>query len=233
MCFSATASFTSAAILPLFSLIGLKQAYKKDKRLIAINLLPLCFAVQQFSEGMIWLLAYHTDTQYWAYLFLFFAFFFFPWFIPLSLHIACKKNKALFRVLIVTGFILGCWLFAGVVLTPDIFGKPLGWHIMYSCQLLGASQNNMMSTRYTLTTLATLTYLITTSGAIMFTDLPFGKPIGKIALALMLICLFIYQQYFISTWCFFAAIMSGSILLVTIKYRSEQNTTDQLIKENA
>ena len=53
MCFSAGASFTSAGILTILGILSIKKA-PREYRLFAM--MPLFFAIQQYCEGIIWLI---------------------------------------------------------------------------------------------------------------------------------------------------------------------------------
>ena len=53
MCFSATASFTAAAILIPSGLYCLKESNQLDKRYWAFAILPFMFGLQQLLEHML------------------------------------------------------------------------------------------------------------------------------------------------------------------------------------
>ena len=53
MCFSATASFGASAVLGVIGVAAVAKAKTKPQRLFAS--IPLVFAVQQLSEGFLWL----------------------------------------------------------------------------------------------------------------------------------------------------------------------------------
>lgn len=55
MCYSATASFATAAFLIPTGIYTTYIAYKKHPTYIFLALIPLFFAFQQLMEGMIWL----------------------------------------------------------------------------------------------------------------------------------------------------------------------------------
>src|SRR5581483_6072378 len=56
MCFSATASFTAAALTGSIGVVSLrKAATRQDRRIAALAAFPILFALQQFTEGLIWL----------------------------------------------------------------------------------------------------------------------------------------------------------------------------------
>ena len=81
MCFSAPASFLSGSVLIGIDIYCLHHLRKKDKKYLLFALIPLFFGIQQFIEGFIWLGingGQHTITKTLAYLYLFFAFSFWP-----------------------------------------------------------------------------------------------------------------------------------------------------------
>ncbi len=75
MCFSATASFTAAATLSVLGVATLTQI--RSRRELLLENFPLLFAIQQFSEGLVWLTkddtSLHSITSLVTYSFLFFA----------------------------------------------------------------------------------------------------------------------------------------------------------------
>ena len=84
MCFSATASFTSAGVLGVIGVVSVSRAGCAREFLLAAT--PLAFALQQFIEGLLWLnLAAAPEGQNsagLATLFLFFAEAFWPVYAP-------------------------------------------------------------------------------------------------------------------------------------------------------
>lgn len=53
MCFSATASFTSSAVIGVIGVATLARSTHRREWLFAS--IPLLFALHQFAEGMVWL----------------------------------------------------------------------------------------------------------------------------------------------------------------------------------
>src|ERR1700733_6876374 len=89
MCFSATVSFSVSFILLLTAVASIQQARKKSLALANFACMPLFFALQQANEGILWLaLSYHN--QLWqligSSIYLFFAYVFWPIWIPWSLY---------------------------------------------------------------------------------------------------------------------------------------------------
>ena len=87
MCFSATASFTAAAVLALTGVISVASAPKK--RWLLFALIPFLFSLQQFFEGVIWINGGGSGN-----FFLFFAFVIWPIWIPVSLLLIEKKERS-------------------------------------------------------------------------------------------------------------------------------------------
>ena len=89
MCFSATASFTLSAALVPAGLMCLRQASKLGTNWTALAVCPLAFAIQQASEGVVWLGLSQSDPQLanmGALGFLFFSHFFWLVWVPLSVY---------------------------------------------------------------------------------------------------------------------------------------------------
>lgn len=88
MCFSATASFTSSVVIGAMGIYSIKSVtYTHQKYLAAI---PFLFAVQQFSEGFVWLtLNYQLSIKYQDFFtqaFLSFAWIIWPILVPFALY---------------------------------------------------------------------------------------------------------------------------------------------------
>jgi len=86
MCFSASASFGAAGILSIIGLLSLRKV--KNKNLYPFALVPVFFAIQQAFEGVVWM-TYDQPVNAFVntfamYAFLFFAFFFWPVWIPFA-----------------------------------------------------------------------------------------------------------------------------------------------------
>jgi heme A synthase len=75
MCFSATASFSAAAVLGTVGVVALNKVKSKDQLMFAS--IPLLFGIQQAIEGLVWVSLTHSSDvflrQFFTYGFLFFA----------------------------------------------------------------------------------------------------------------------------------------------------------------
>jgi hypothetical protein len=88
MCFSATASFSSSVVIGAMGIYSIKSVTHTHQKYLAA--IPLLFAVQQFSEGFVWLTLNHElDLKYQDFFtqsFLSFAWIIWPILVPFALY---------------------------------------------------------------------------------------------------------------------------------------------------
>lgn len=207
MCFSATASFATSALLGSTGVVALSQV--KDKRDYMIATVPVLFAVQQFIEGMVWLnLGQGLLTESLAYGFLFFAFLLWPVYIPLAVwtHERDPGRKCKLRYLVIFGsvgaFSLLVLLFTQT-LDVNIAGRSIDYSIDVPYEIPGITL-----------------YVSVTIGALLMSSSRFIRWFGALTLLSATIAWLFYEQAFTSVWCFFAALLSLSIvgyLLVVVQ----------------
>lgn len=206
MCFSEQASFTSAAVLGLMS-IGCFKLVKHDPKLYALAAIPLFFGIQQGAEGIQWL--YFKGIWGNAHLaemarniFAFFAFCFWPVWLPLSLYLAEKENQRKFLLLFFTlaGAIYS--LFSGWnVFFGHLDSSPVGHSVQYDTPL---SINELWP------------YMALVFTPWFISSLPRMAYVGMAYVSAALVAGYVYQESFTSVWCFFAAIVS-IFLIVALK----------------
>src|ERR1041384_5110770 len=100
MCFSAKASFIAAGTLSIIGLLSISKAATNTKKLIPLASTPLLFALQQASEGLVWIaLTTGLPSHFYKigmYNFVFFAGTWWPLWIPIVLYVlendSVKKN---------------------------------------------------------------------------------------------------------------------------------------------
>jgi len=202
MCFSATASFTAAAITGGIGLVTLSRVSNRAE--VPLAAVPLLFAVQQAIEGGLWLtldygLAPGLATPL-TYGFLLFAEVWWPLFVPLAVLLA--EPDARRRRLMLAPLLLGAG--AGLFLLWSILTHAhravvIDEHIVYASErpyplILGAA------------------YFIGTVMPPLLSSRRTVAVLGLIVLAGAAIAYIVYWQAFVSVWCFFAAVASGIIL---------------------
>jgi hypothetical protein len=211
MCFSASASFTAASILGFLGFVAQRMVNVPRQRFLAS--IPAFFAVQQLCEGIIWL-SWNPNQQSWiahaaATLFLVIAFGIWPTLIPLSLNLFYRRGwHPGSLLLIITGLITSIGL--GIFLARTPFGIQVDCHhIMY--QLDYSSWHGLVFS---------VTYVVATIVPFFEVRNRLARVIG-IALALSYIIAHpFYQHATVSVWCFFAALLSGAVILMIWRQRS-------------
>jgi hypothetical protein len=197
MCFSATASFTASAVLGFVGTAALVKT--KNKKAWPLMAIPLLFAIQQFIEGLLWL-SIHTQpnlTFLLTHIFLFFALFFWPVYIPLAV-LALETNK-IRRILIFIFCIGGAAV--GIIFYADFLRNPEAAQVINRC-LFYPNPAPYPS-------LIGFLYILATIGPGAISSKPLVKILSVLVLISSLITWYFYAVNFISVWCFFAAIISG------------------------
>ncbi len=219
MCFSASASFTAAAVIGTISVYTVKSSWNNQYRFFGT--IPVLFALQQAAEGFIWN-GFNNSEQayllpYFTKVFLLFAWSIWPILIPLSMYkietVNWKKNTILMTL------ILG--ISTALTSIFHIFNnEPLAYissfHIDYKLAI--PIQNKILITIQELIYgVCTLVPLFLSSSKKMY--------VFATANLISLVMAFIFFENALpSTWCFFAAILSGMIYYMIQLPRKKQLT---------
>lgn len=203
MCFSAQASFGASAVLGVMGVYALRKA-KLQERFLAM--VPLLFAIQQACEGIVWITyanpSYDLITAMATYGFCFFAYFFWPVWIPITV-LKMETNSQKKPLL---QFLLGLGIVVASVLIISTLAKGIQTtvscsHIDYDIFLPGI-----------VGTIGAFFYCIATIIP-LFISSKKGLPLfGFLTLASVGITCIFYNAYFTSVWCFFAALLSSIII---------------------
>lgn len=202
MCFSATASFTAGAFLLGAGAMTLRMARRPSERLFAA--IPLLFAIQQLTEGVVWL-SFGWEmpvlTTVMAQLYSFFSHVLWPVVVPLAawlLEPRGPRRRVLAAVLAV-GMAVGGYLLVGMFTDP-IVARPIGQHIEYDAPHFYAA--------------AVMTlYLSATTLGMLLSSHRTLKVFGALVLAASFVAYVAYARWFISVWCFFSAVLSVVVYL--------------------
>ena len=224
MCFSAQASFTAAATLSVISLLSIKKARTNGTLPLAIT--PLFFAIQQAAEGIVWItLATHTSSWYHyasIYSFLFFAFMWWPVWIPISLHMLEKnifRKKLLFATFII-GLLTSIYFLLNIIsYTP--YAEVLSHHINYPTTSLPLGQATTI-TEY-IQMIVYEMYLTATIFPLFFSSIPYMWILGIVIIIAFITTNILYATTVASTWCFFAALCSIINYFIIQHYKKSSN----------
>lgn len=206
MCFSATASFAASAALGATGVVTMKTAKKKDRLFASM---PILFAVQQFFEGLVWVLPIGgTAGLGAAYAYLFFALLFWPVFAPVLVRSYEKKRD---RRLLLQAF-LGVGLLVSFVLLSYMLTYPLdvvvvNHHLVYDIGISPIIGIGLIAL-----------YIFATCGSLLASSRCWLRWFGFGLFLLALLAAVMSQFAFPSLWCFFAAVLSG-FALVYLKHK--------------
>ncbi len=202
MCFSATASFSAGVVLAGLGTLTLKAAH--HRRELPLAAIPLLFAVQQLSEGVIWM-TFRYDTPLlnavMTHVYSFFSHVLWPVYVPLAVLLIEPpgwRRRALLAF-VAAGLAVGLYLLYFLVAYP-VVSRPTGQHIEYVSPHFFAA-------------LAMTLYLSATTVSPMVSTHRMVKVFGVLALMSFAAAYYFYARWFISVWCFFAALLSAVIYL--------------------
>lgn len=204
MCFSPSASFTASAVLLVTAGYALnKTRASGEKRFYPIAFTPFLFAVQQLIEGFIWLCLQDHMTissatlESLSLLYLFFAYAFWPFWVPLSIAIFDQKRRILLLCFTVVGIIFFLTAIIHFSLHPDILDTKIINHSI--CYIHSCAYRFDWSL---------FVYLAVTCGSMIIASWVQINILGWITLAAAVLTFIIYNHTFASVWCFFSAIIS-------------------------
>ena len=125
MCLSATVSFAASGLLVAGGGFASMKAWTINKRYLPVAMMPLFAGAQQFLEGWVWVGMNNGDANtvlISALGFIFFTWFMWPIWIPLSVWVLeppDSPRKTLFAVFTLVGAGFGLLLYVPHVLNPD------------------------------------------------------------------------------------------------------------------
>ena len=201
MCFSATASFSAGALLLGIGTLTLRSALAAhQRRELPFAAIPLLFATQQLIEGVIWLTV--TDeapllNSVMTHVYSFFSHVLWPIYVPVAVLLmepAGWRRRGLIG-LVAAGAAVGAYLLAVLVAFP-IVSRPTGQHIEY------VSPHFFAAVTMTL-------YLLSTALSPLLSTHRMVQLFGVLALLSFGAAYAFYATWFISVWCFFAALLSA------------------------
>lgn len=201
MCFSATASFTAGAALLAIGTLTLRQADRLAE--LPYASIPALFGLQQLVEGGLWLTftnkALHLNSIL-THVYSLFSHVLWPIFVPIAVLLleGVSWRRNVLKALAVAGSLSGVYLLYFWAMDPTT-SKVIGHHIFYD------------SPHFYITPVLALYVLGTCVGSILSSHAAV-RWFGVATLA-SFIAAYAFSFWFISVWCFFAAIMSATIWL--------------------
>jgi uncharacterized protein DUF6629 len=206
MCFSATASFTAAAVIGSVGIVTLRSAAAKpDYRILALAAFPMLFALQQVVEGLLWLdltapepgalrgVLVHAFQGY--------AEVFWPTFAPLAALLIERERwrRILISICLAIGVALSIYLLVAMIGHP--YQASIGeGHIVY--------RNDFQYPKG-----IEAPYVVATTLSLLLSS---AKEVRRLALVILIgfaVAYVSFHHAYISVWCFFAAVASVMVYL--------------------
>ena len=217
MCFSATASFSAGTVLLGMGVLTLKAARRPCEWPFAA--IPLLFAIQQLIEGVIWL-TFSTDAsmlnKVMTHLYSFFSHVLWPVYLPVAVLMIEPpgRHRRTLAALVLAGSAVGAYLLYVLVAFP-VVSRPTGQHVEYD------------SPHFFAAAVMTL-YLVSTTVSPLLSTLRGVQIFGALALLSFGAAYYFYATWFISVWCFFAALLSTVIYLHFAWRPGERGSSQQM-----
>ncbi len=217
MCFSSDASFGASAVLAVIGVAAIVKAKNTPQRLFAA--IPLIFSIQQFSEGMLWLSIkdhdmagmadYSTHHPFFRDVFLLFALIVWPVYVPFTVWLLendKKRKKKLSLLLAAGGIVSFCLLYVLITYPVQVMGEE--HHIHFEFDLPVESSNTKW--------IISLLYFMSTIVTPFISGIKRMKWLGVAFLLSYTIAVIFYSGFFVSVWCYFAALLSIVVLWIVV-----------------
>lgn len=209
MCFSAPASFIAGTGLLAIGVIAIKQSKNTPQYVLAC--IPVVFAIQQFTEGLLWLAISEADYAQWRhlamYLFLIFAQVIWPVLVPTSI-LLFEKDRLRKKILYL---LLGSGILAALY---------LGYSLIYYGATAAIENHHIkyqLSFPFSGKLLRGLPYMLATAISPFISSNKWLRLLGCALVISYIFTAFMYIDYLTSVWCYFGAILSGLILFINRK----------------
>lgn len=212
MCFSATASFVTTGVLVPVGILSIYKARSIGPEYAPIAAFPLLFGIQQFFEGLLWLSLdgiVSIDAHTMAMVFLFFAYFWWPFWVPFAAwrleH--GQVRRPLFLLICLLGFAFGTALFLPLLLDRSWLNFTLvKASILYEPVLIFDNVLPRWAVR--------LIYALLVAVPLVLSSEHQVRTFGVIILSSVVASALVFEYAFVSIWCFFAALISVYILWI-------------------
>lgn len=209
MCFSAEASFIGGVVITGIGVVTITK--NSDRSMILFASIPIIFGLQQISEGFVWVALQSQGNEVMlaisTYIFLLAALVIWPTFLPLSVLLMEKsaRKRSSMKIFLVTGVITSLYYAAGLFFY-NIYPQISSHHIKYVHNYPRELANIIF-----------MAYILATLVPFFVSSVRGLWPLGTIMAASCFVTGIFYKEYMTSVWCFFAAFISGFILLIIIR----------------
>ena len=219
MCFSASVSFAASAFVASAGILAIRATQKPAERPFAS--VPILFAIQQFIEGVLWLLLPHVGTtpatQGLTQVYAFFIGVIWPIMIPLGILLIEPGliRRRLMMAVLAIGVIVAIGTF-GIIVRYGVGVQVVNQCLVYTNPVGGGL-------------LIRSAYVIATCAAYFLSSHASVRWIGVAMVAGFGVAFSFYRLNWPSVWCFFAAIVSMLIYYYFRRSRAAGNRASEAI----
>lgn len=195
MCFTPTVSFVAGGAIGAIGILTLKKARTKSE--LPLASIPLLFAAQQLTEGVLWLsFDYPMLLAVTTYIYSLFSHVLWPFFIPLSIFLIEKNSlrKKFLSFFLVIGILVALYQLFFVITDP------------VTAQITNNSIQYNYHHHYPELTM--ILYFIAVTAGCLFSSKKILQLLGVAIGVSFFVAWWAYSATFFSVWCFFAAILS-------------------------
>jgi hypothetical protein len=212
MCFSASADFTSSAVLGVAGIATLREV--KDRRELLLAAIPCLFALHEFIEGFVWLGLDGTLSAQVAHnagaAFVLYAQGILPFLLPLAVFLIEPTMRQRRRMM-------------GFVILGGLLSLYLAWGLIaYPLTISDQSHSVVYVNVITNTTLVAVLYVIATCGSLFFSGFRPLVMLGWFNLTGLLVVMVVKRYAFTSVWCAYAAVVSVVIYFFFRRSRAQR-----------
>jgi hypothetical protein len=222
MCFSATASFATAATLLPVGAYCIARTRDAGAGWLAFASYPLAFGLQQLGEGFVWLGLGSGDGELVntsALGFAFFSHFFWLFWVPFSVWLL-ETDRTRRKILLFLSVFGACY---GISIFIPLFQE--GWLRVEVMHHSIAYQATMIYDDYIDRLVIRLIYALQVVTAFMISSNHKVRIFGVLILLSVIMAFATYRYAFVSVWCFFAAILSIYMLYMVKDVKSRDACT--------
>ena len=205
----AVLNFTLSGAIGLVGILTLRKVSTPNE--VVFALLPLLFALHQFTEGFVWLgMGGHIGTRALnlaAGIFIYYAQGLLPFLVPLAVWLIEKKQwrKNILGILTLLGLALAVYTMYGLSIIPS--SVSVVNNTLY--------YNNPWTANY----YDAIIYIITTCGSLMLSSSISVQLFGLLNLIGLTIIFLVRPYGFTSLWCLYAAAISGLLYFHFVERR--------------
>jgi len=212
MCFSATASFTTAAILIPSGIYCLMKANQLDKPYWAFAMFPFMFGLQQLLEGGVWLALINDNAvsaHAFALGFLLFSHVFWLGWVPYSAYLAesSVSLRKSFQLLSIIGVFFGLGMFVPLLFNPEWLTASVASDSIYY-------KLTLISDVYVPQPVLTALYATIILVPLLLSSERYYNILGFMILISGILSWLFYTWVFVSVWCYFSSVISLYIFFV-------------------